>query len=159
MLAETPLPAIGTVLRLARAQRNGVKFLIDMHAMPCGSSDGTYNGVFPADPQVSACVRIALWLQSLCTAALRVRLTAARCAVLLQCDGQGARPAGRAQNDGVVQGPGSGPAEHRGRSTARPGGGQAPVVFSIIVDVLDGVFAWGRSRLKALFGGSGCGQC
>jgi hypothetical protein len=37
-----------TILR--QGQRSGVKFLVDMHAMPCGSSDGTYNGVFPANP-------------------------------------------------------------------------------------------------------------
>jgi len=36
---------------LKQGQRHGVKFLIDMHAMPCGSSDGTYNGVFPRNPQ------------------------------------------------------------------------------------------------------------
>ena len=35
---------------LAQGMRHGISFLIDMHAMPCGSSDGTYNGVFPEDP-------------------------------------------------------------------------------------------------------------
>jgi hypothetical protein len=29
---------------LAQAARNGVGILVDLHAMPCGSSDGTYNG-------------------------------------------------------------------------------------------------------------------
>ena len=24
--------------------------MVDLHAMPCGASDGTYNGVYPADP-------------------------------------------------------------------------------------------------------------
>jgi aryl-phospho-beta-D-glucosidase BglC (GH1 family) len=41
-------PMLETLLR--QGQRAGLRFLIDMHAMPCGSSDGTYNGVFPADP-------------------------------------------------------------------------------------------------------------
>jgi hypothetical protein len=27
-----------------------VQFLFDLHAMPCGASDGTYNGVYPEDP-------------------------------------------------------------------------------------------------------------
>eukprot|EP01065_Artemidia_motanka_P035653 TRINITY_DN43553_c0_g1_i1.p1 TRINITY_DN43553_c0_g1~~TRINITY_DN43553_c0_g1_i1.p1 ORF type:complete len:520 (+),score=145.98 TRINITY_DN43553_c0_g1_i1:58-1560(+) len=35
---------------LQMAVRHGVSFLLDMHAMPCGSADGTYNGVFPKDP-------------------------------------------------------------------------------------------------------------
>ena len=41
----------GMLLRLLRmGQRVGIRFLVDLHAMPCGSSDGTYNGVYPADP-------------------------------------------------------------------------------------------------------------
>jgi len=42
----------GSFLRglLAQAGRHNVSLLVDLHAMPCGSSDGTYNGVFPADP-------------------------------------------------------------------------------------------------------------
>jgi hypothetical protein len=41
-------PMLESLLR--QGQKAGLKFLIDMHAMPCGASDGTYNGVFPADP-------------------------------------------------------------------------------------------------------------
>ena len=33
-----------------RFAENGIKVLLDLHAMPCGSSDGTYNGVFPETP-------------------------------------------------------------------------------------------------------------
>ena len=69
--ASSPLPAESTLLPdpcypeqqfvtvssgmletlLRTGQRHSVKFLVDMHAMPCGSSDGTYNGIFPANPQ------------------------------------------------------------------------------------------------------------
>lgn len=35
---------------MEQAGRHNVSILFDLHAMPCGSSDGTYNGVFPNDP-------------------------------------------------------------------------------------------------------------
>ena len=39
-----PGPFLTTLLR--QGQRSNVSFLLDMHAMPCGASDGTYNGVY-----------------------------------------------------------------------------------------------------------------
>jgi len=32
---------------MEQAARNGISILFDLHAMPCGSSDGTYNGIYP----------------------------------------------------------------------------------------------------------------
>lgn len=45
---SVPGPMLETLLALG--SKYNVSFLVDMHAMPCGSSDGTYNGVFPAEP-------------------------------------------------------------------------------------------------------------
>lgn len=42
-----PGPMLETLL--ATGAKYNVSFLIDMHAMPCGSSDGTYNGIFPSE--------------------------------------------------------------------------------------------------------------
>ena len=36
---------------LDRFAAHGLQVLIDIHAMPCGSADGTYNGVYPLPPQ------------------------------------------------------------------------------------------------------------
>jgi len=35
---------------LTRFERYGIHVLLDIHAMPCGAADGTYNGVFPLPP-------------------------------------------------------------------------------------------------------------
>jgi hypothetical protein len=42
---------VADILRvLQAASRHGVKILIDVHAFPGGSSDGTYNGIWPLQP-------------------------------------------------------------------------------------------------------------
>lgn len=35
---------------MEQAGRHNIKILFDLHAMPCGSSDGTYNGIYPNKP-------------------------------------------------------------------------------------------------------------
>ena len=48
LFVTVPAGFIEGLLKLGA--RYGVGFLLDLHAMPCGSSDGTYNGVYPSDP-------------------------------------------------------------------------------------------------------------
>lgn len=43
---------IGEIMQvLESASRHGVKVLLDIHAFPGGSSDGTYNGIWPLQPE------------------------------------------------------------------------------------------------------------
>jgi aryl-phospho-beta-D-glucosidase BglC (GH1 family) len=54
---------------LQRCAKHGLEVLLDMHAFPGGSSDGTYNGIWPAPPK--------FWLESSAIGDRNVKLTEA----------------------------------------------------------------------------------
>jgi hypothetical protein len=50
---DNKLVTIGSDMLMATlnaAKEGGIQLLLDLHAMPCGQSDGTYNGIFPEPP-------------------------------------------------------------------------------------------------------------